>query len=363
MDTSNRKVGDVEIILIILSIGLGERLVSLPRVAVDEAGYGGVASVFLGGLLALVVAYLFAKLSLNFPDKTITEYSQIILGKVIGKAVILTFLIYFFIFGAIFLRRIPEFIKQVFLYSTPLEVIMITFIFVSGYCAAGGIPIYAKTSDILMGLALTLTTILMVMSIPFVKYQELLPALQIESFKKINLFNLGLPAYVGIEIIPFLVPFMKYPKNIKRNSNIALLIISIYYTLDVILTMGILGESALRYQYYPVFDAAKEIYFPVLFDLRVDILFASLWILLVYLVMVGYHYLSSVILSKLVGLKSHSVFVFLFIPLFYVVSLLPQNLAEMDIVLRLLENVWLYGIVVMILFIYLVGIIRKKVKI
>lgn len=361
MNTSNAKIGNAEVILIILSIKLGERIVSLPRVAVDEAGYAGVVSVFLGGLLALIVTYLFARLSLNFPDKTIMEYSQIILGKVLGKAVILIFFIYFFIFGAIFVRRIAEFTKQILLYITPVEVIIITFIFVSGYCVVGGIAIYGKVSDSLMSIALIITVILMFASIGFVKYEELLPIFQLESLKKINVFSLGLPSYVGIEIVPFLVPFMKRPKDIKRNISIALIIIVIIYTFDIALTMGILGESALRYQYYPVFDAARVIVFPGFFDFRADILFAIVWILFISLAMMGYHYLSSVTLSNFIGMKSHSVFIFLLIPFFYAVSLLPQNLAEMDITLRFLESAWLYGIVGMILFIYLVGIIRRRI--
>ena len=363
MDNVKVKIGNVEVILIILGIKLGERLVSLPRVAVDVAGHAGVISVLLGGVLALIIMYLFAKLSLNFPDKTIMEYSQIILGKVLGKAFILMLFIYFFIFAAIFVRRVAEFTKQIILYATPAEVIILTFIFVSGYCAVGGISVISKVSDLLAVVAVTMTIILIFMSLPFVRYEELLPIFQFESLKKINIFNLGLPTYVGLEIILFLVPFMKYPQSIKKNSAIAILIILIIFTLDVGLSLGILGESALKYQYYPVFDVAKTIVFPRLFEIRVDILFASLWILLVYLVLVGYHYLSSVTLSKLIESKAHSIFVVLLIPLFYIVSLLPQNLGEMDLVLRFLEKVWLYGIVGMILLIYMVGIIRKKVKV
>lgn len=363
MDNSKTKVGNIEIILIIIGVKLGERLISLPGSAVTAVGYAAIISVFLGGLLAVFVAYFFARLSLNFPDKTIIEYSEDILGRVIGKIFILGLFIYFLIFCSIFIRRIGEFSKQEFLFNTPIEFIMLIFIFISSYCAIGGIPVIAKVSDFLIGMGGITTVVTIFIALPFINYQELLPAFQIENLKKVSILSPGVTSYVGIEFILFLIPFMKTPKDIKKNTLISMLALVAFLTVDIIIGMGVLSEEVLKYRIFPLFAVGKIIAFPTLFDIRFDIIYSSLWIFLIYIVMVIYEYLSSTTISGLFNLKSHSVFVFLLAPLFYVIGLLPQSLAQTFEVVNILDHIWLYGMVGAIFILYLIGVLRRMVKI
>lgn len=362
MNESKTSIGNVEIILIIIGFKLGEQYVSLPGTSVSEVGYAAILSVFLGGLLALAVSYLFAKLSINFPDKTVIEYHQEIVGKIIGKVVTAGFLIYFIIFASMYIRRIGEFSKQEFLLNTPIEFIMIVFILLSAYCATGGIPVLSKVSDILIGVGMFTTIVLLVISVPFINLDELRPVFQLESLKKVRVLSLGLVSFTGIEIILFLLPFAKKPKDFKKNVVIALLFIITIYTADIISSMGILSETALRYHIYPVFNVGKTITIPYFFDIRFDIIYASIWIFLIYFVMAGYEYISSVTLANLCNLKSNSVFVVLLAPFFYVIGLLPQSLGKTLEFVKVLEMIWMYGIVGVIIAIYLIGISRKKVK-
>lgn len=352
----------IEIIIIFIAINIGERLISLSGTSTQKVGYASILSIIVGGILALIVSCFLARLSLNFPNKTIIEFSQEILGKVLGKIAVFIFFMYFFIFSAIYARRFGEFLRQELLYNTPIEFIMITLIFASAYCAIGGIPLYSKVCNVLTTLAFMAVVLLFLAAIPFTKFEELLPAFQIESIKNIHLLSPGLIDFLGIEIVLFLVPFVKKPKDIMKNTFIGVLMVVITFVFDVILSMGILSKGVLEHKYYTLFAVAKTLTLPGFYDIRFDILFASLWIFLVYTVMVGYHYLTSLSLSGLCGLKSYSVFVLLLIPLFFMVGLIPQNLGETLIVLNLLGWGWFYGILGTTLLIYIVGIIRKKVS-
>lgn len=118
------KVTERQFSAIIINTVLGVGILTLPRAAVSFADQGGIISVILAVLIFLINLLIIIKLGLRFPDKTIFEYLQIILGNIIGRVIGLCIIIYWLFSSAFVVRIFSELIVTAILPKTPLEVIM-----------------------------------------------------------------------------------------------------------------------------------------------------------------------------------------------------------------------------------------------
>ncbi|SFJ59171.1 spore germination protein KB [Paenibacillus sp. UNC496MF] len=105
---------------------------------------------FLAGGGAAIGSFLMVKVSLLQPNKTIMEYSQLILGKWLGKPIALAYICFWFFIMMIMLHGTVDFIKTNLLYQTPAIVIMLLEIVLMLYFnLAGGITTIGRSSQVI----------------------------------------------------------------------------------------------------------------------------------------------------------------------------------------------------------------------
>ncbi|MFC4808612.1 GerAB/ArcD/ProY family transporter [Paenibacillus sp. GCM10023250] len=104
----------------------------------------------LAGGGAVIGSYLMAKVGLAQPNKTVMEYSQLILGKWFGKPVALAYIVFWFYIMMIMLHGTVDFIKTNLLYQTPAIIVMLLEIVLMLYFnLAGGITTIGRASQVI----------------------------------------------------------------------------------------------------------------------------------------------------------------------------------------------------------------------
>ncbi|NLC44671.1 MAG: GerAB/ArcD/ProY family transporter, partial [Clostridiales bacterium] len=96
--------------LVALTI-IGMTIVFIPRIAAEQAGIDGALSTLLAGILSIVLAAVIITLSKRFPNETVIEFSQEILGKVLGKAYGILFVLHSTAVVAYILRGFADALK------------------------------------------------------------------------------------------------------------------------------------------------------------------------------------------------------------------------------------------------------------
>ncbi len=85
--SSNDKITTSQALVILVNYILATGILTLPRTSVEQVKTPDVwISVFLGGLIAMIVGVIIVKLSQQFPEKTFYQYSQDIVGKWMGSS-------------------------------------------------------------------------------------------------------------------------------------------------------------------------------------------------------------------------------------------------------------------------------------
>jgi spore germination protein KB len=90
------------------------------------------------GFLALFLAY---KLNKIYPKETMIEYSELILGKFLGKFLGALFLFFYLHITGIIVREYGEFVSGTFLHHTPMIVILGTMVLVCSFAVNGGLKL------------------------------------------------------------------------------------------------------------------------------------------------------------------------------------------------------------------------------
>lgn len=106
-------------------------------------------SCILASLIGLFVTFLAVKLSLLYPNQSMIEYSQAILGRWLGKIVVLPYFVMWLSVLPIILRQSAEFVHLVLFNRTPLVVLVVLMLILVVYNTyLGGIESIARCSEI-----------------------------------------------------------------------------------------------------------------------------------------------------------------------------------------------------------------------
>ena len=98
------------------------------------------------GFMVIFIAYQLHKL---YPNESIIQYTNRILGPFFGKTIGFIYIIFYFHINGIIIREYGEFVVGTFLPHTPMYVVLGTMVLVSSAAVYGGIEVIARASQIM----------------------------------------------------------------------------------------------------------------------------------------------------------------------------------------------------------------------
>ncbi|MDD4679610.1 MAG: GerAB/ArcD/ProY family transporter, partial [Clostridia bacterium] len=120
MQNQQKGLSNFQVSALVTLSAVGMIIISIPRIAAEQAGIDGALAVFLAGILSIILAGVIITLSKRFPTKTVIEYSQEILGKLFGKVYGIILVLYSITVLSYILRGFADALKVLLLPRTPL---------------------------------------------------------------------------------------------------------------------------------------------------------------------------------------------------------------------------------------------------
>ena len=359
----NSQLSSKQIRTIVITTIIGIGILGLPSNIAKVMGNDGWIGILLGGLLLLPLVVIINRIFIIYPGKDFFEIGYEVLGKWIFNGFLILFLIYFILLSAFIIRYLGEIVKAFLLGITPIEVLIISFILVTTYIARSEINIIGRMSyhiyPIIIGFVIFLTLI----TLTGVNFTEMLPAFQ-SNFRDIPKgLWISFFSYSGFEILLFTLPFSEEKNKNMRSSLIGVGMVIAIYLIIFIISLSQYGLEQLQRQIFPTLALIKEVDLPGFFIENLEGVVMSIWILAIFATIGPVYYSTGKIISNLVKIKSHDIFILPLMPIIYIISLMPQNLIELNEKLgRLIDYLGLICIVFMPIFIYLVGYFKLRRK-
>ncbi|MFE5320020.1 GerAB/ArcD/ProY family transporter [Paenibacillus sp. NPDC056579] len=324
------KITNGQMGFLLFSIMVGVGILSLPQAIATKSGVDGWMSIIIGGIAAAAITIVMAKLGVRFPDKGLTEYGPILLGRIGGTFLCIIFIVYFLCFVSIVVRVYADVTKLFLLDKTPIEVIIMVSFLVSTYIVQLGINPIARFNQLVQPVAVILLFMVLILTFGEVDLGENLPILGDGFMPVLRSIPTTFFSFLGFEMILFLLPLMDDQRSVTTSIIRVFSFVTALYVIIVVVCVGILGAKEVSYVNYPTLAIAKNIILPGSFVERLESVMMLAWIPFALTTIVLYHYCASLITSKLLKLEEHRVISLLYMPIVFLAALLPKNVLQVD---------------------------------
>lgn len=251
-------------------------------------------------LILAVPIYLLAK---RFPNQTLYEYCQTILGKV-GQGVGILFVLFFLHSTSQSLSNFAGFFTSAIMPETPPLFFVITLTLISAYAVTHGIEILGRFSEfiapfLMMGIIITFLLLFKDMD-----YHEITPILEKGIYPTLSGGVYASSVTLETLTLSVILPFLNDQKGNKKIFiffNLLLLTFALIITFSIITSLG--AELAKTYL-YPAYITVRIVHVGDFLE-RIDAIPIGIWILGMYIKVSFTYYLTVLGLSQLFHLKDY----------------------------------------------------------
>ncbi len=363
MMQQNSKITNGQHAAVIVTYIIGVGILSLPSTLAEEVGTDGWQIILLGGIILTGFVYIITKLGSMFEGETVIEYSKKLIPKPFPQIISFIFFVYFTVLSAYLVRVSAEVVKMFLLSNTPTEVLIVAMLLTTGYLARKGIESIARIAQIIIPVVSIPLLILGISVLSDVHFDNILPVFKTNILDIIKALPIVFFSYSAFDVGLFTMAYVDDTKKSLKFNLIAVWIVVAIYISVFFVTLARFGVVELKHLIWPTLTLMKTIEIPGAFIENVEGVVMALWVLLVISTVVVYYYISSLTASKILKNKEYYHFVYPILPIIYIISLIPDNLATvydyMDIFMNYVGT--LLTIIIPIIF-FLLAYSKKQKK-
>jgi spore germination protein KB len=328
------------------------------------AGQDAWIALFLSGAGALFMAFIALHLASLFPDKTLGEFSQILLGKWGGKLIVLAYIVMMLISIPFVLRQSADFVTIALLQDTPGWVISGLICLPCLYLAMYGLKSLVRVSEVIGPIVYALVILLLSVLVKDLNLHNLQPVYADTGALNIMRGSLGVMSFLCESVLLLLLPpFLGDSPKAKRRGFIGgILIPWLFLSLFLLFVLMIFGPDLSSKMWYPAYGAVRFISFGGFIE-RVDPIVVLIWLYCMVVKLSFFILMASYNLSKWFQLKRKKSIVWIVVLAGYMGSLVPNNI--IDTLKHFLDRAWIswifpVNLVFIPLLLWTVAMIRQR---
>ncbi|MDI6602400.1 MAG: endospore germination permease [Thermoanaerobacteraceae bacterium] len=325
MQTNNDNITPSQTTIFVISIIIGTGILSLPGNVSRVAGPDGWITVLLGGIASFLMAIPVAALSNKMDKSSFIGYMRSMFGPIVGSVFGTIYVVYFVFISSVILRIFADVLTTYIFVKTPEEFFIITMMLLTIYLILSGIEPTARTSEILVPISLFAIFFIHLIAIPNADFTELLPLLRTPLNKLLEGIYQTIFSFLGFEILLIVSPYITDRKHGFRIIGISLSVTTAVYLYIVIIVVSSLGLAKTSISIWPSMSLMMSISGPGRMLERMGILAMSIWIITMFTTLCGFYLAGSLTLSDLLYSKNYRLYIFILLPIIYILSLQPDN--------------------------------------
>jgi len=359
----NESLSNKQIMFIIYGTIVGYGIVELPRKAVEAAGTSGWICILIAGIISTFVTHMILYLSYVYKDKTLFEYSNILVGKYITYVFASIYVIYFFIMFTMITRISSELIKLTVLLETPQMVLCIFFYLVAYYAVIKKIRVVGQLNEIysiiticfIVGIQITMFSQGKSINLkPYVVTSDMIVYF-INSFKMIF-------SFLGMEILVAIPLTKENDKKIFKYSSFIIILLTLVYIILTESCIALMGADEVIHYKDVLFVAIRRVDIqPLQFLRRMDSIFISAWIMVIICSVMLFSYGAVLFTSKIFNKVNYNIIVSAIFLLSLVFSQIPRTVAQIENIIDILSYLGVVTGLIIPLILFIIMKVKKYV--
>jgi len=299
------KISMTQFRLLVFIYTIGSTILLTPSGLASMAKQDAWISAIVGIGIGVCLAYLYCSLAMLYPDKSFIEYSEIILGKWLGKLVSLSFILFCFIGATTVLSHTGNFLVTQLYPETPLVMVNIMIALAITFGILYGLEVLSRAAEIFIPWIIILFFFMLFATAPQIEITNIQPILEYGP-KPIFLASLTYTATAVLPCIVFsmIIPYVEEKKKL-RNSFISSIILGGMAVLIVIfLCILVLGSDLTARSMFPSYVLARKINIGNFLQ-RIEVIVAILWFITIYYKIMFYFYSFVTGIAEFIKLKEY----------------------------------------------------------
>lgn len=313
-----------EAVVLLTMSNMAKIFLSFPRSLVEVAGEAAWISSLAGLVLVLFQVVLFYTLLKNHPGKNIVDLTGEALGKIVGTAANVSYVLYFTAVGALFTRIYSEALLLTALPRTPISVVSTGYIAMALLGSYLGLEAMARSARITYPFVVAGISVLLLSLMPQWDATQLFPVL---GNGPAGILEGAVAAGASTEILLSAVIVLSFhgPGMFGKITARAMLMGFAYLTLlEIVLILTILPITAQEYT-LPFYELSRLIFLGR-FIQRVESIFIIIWGFIGMIKVALTLYAAAVTLAGTFRLPDYQPLIWPLALIFFVSSLLPPDL-------------------------------------
>jgi spore germination protein KB len=292
--------------LLVTLYTVGSAILVIPAsMAADSKQDAWIASI-LGVGAGLLLVWLYSTVGNLFPNRTLVELNEILLGKWLGKAISLLFVVFAFLSCSEVMFYLGNFLTLHILQGTPILSIHIAFMIVVIIGVRYGIESIARCVEILFPVFIILFIILALSVSPQIKVENIQPILEtgIKPILRSTLVFLSIASLTLIVLLMIFPACVNTSKKARRSFFIGHFTGGFIMIVIITLSIFILGPSQSARNMYPSYELASRVTIGGFLE-RIEALLAVMWLFSLYIKISLYFYAAVLGLAQMLELKDY----------------------------------------------------------
>lgn len=263
---------------LMFSFLMGSAILLVPGIVTSFAQQNGWLSVLIAALLGVGFVLVHTTLGLLFPQQSIIQYSETLLGKWIGKTVGILYIWFFFHLGTLVTRNISDFVITLVLPRTPLVVVSGSLLGVIAYAIRGGIETLGRVNELMLPVRETVVFLVILLSLIDMKLDNLTPFMG-DGIIPVLKGSIPVASFPFGEIVLFtmLLPNISNIRKVKTTYTITVILGGIVIATSVLTSILALSPSIIARTNFPLQSLISSIELADFFT-NLDALGMLLWV-------------------------------------------------------------------------------------
>lgn len=284
-----------QLFILVLFFELGSALVVGLGGGAKQDAWLAVLVAMIGGIILFLIYH---RLYQYYPDIPLTEYLELILGKILGRFIALLYILYFLYISSRVLRDFGEFLGAIAYMETPTLFINTLMIVTIAYAVYKGFEVIARTGELFFVLLylLAISGFILISVAGLIDVKNVKPILEQgwkPVFREVFTSTLYFP-FGEMVVFLMLLPHLNKPKKAKRTVIFAMLLSGINLAITMAVNVAVLGPDTFDRSTFPLLATIQKIRVANFLE-RLDVFF------MITLVLGGYFKISLFFYSALIG--------------------------------------------------------------
>lgn len=352
----------MQLMLFIVQTQIGVGVLGLPFSVFSISKGDAWISVLLAGIVVQLFITIFWVLGRRFPAKSLFQYSMQLVGKAGGTFINISYVVYGLLVTSLIMMYSTAIIKTWVLTLTPKWIIMLLLMGTAVYLGRELLSDICNVYVVVSGLIFFLILISIVVLIIYpVDWRYLLPIGHSGGTNILKGIKEAYFSMLGFELILFLFPYFQHngERSVLFSASMANLFVTLLYAFLTIVSLVTFSPEEIVIIPQPVLYYVKSLYLQIVE--RIDLVFVSLWVVSVITSLTSYLFLSTEGVAHTFKRINRSVITIFFGSLSFIIALIPNKEAEMELYNKWVINTsYLFILVIPFLFLGISFIFKKK---